>query len=125
MNCHLEQARFAPLARMLDSARACVRQIEPHDALPLLDQWLVLDVREPTETLHGYLPFAVNVPRGRLEFAVSESNRFDILRPVLVYSNSGRRSVLAGASLIEMGFPEVASLSGGIDQWKSLELPLE
>lgn len=125
MNCHQDLPRFAPVARMLESARACVGLIKPEAAVQILDQWQVLDVREPTETLYGYLPHAVNVPRGQLEFEVSESAQFDVTRPVLVYSNSGRRSLLAGQSLVEMGFSGVSSLSGGIDAWRNLGLPLE
>ncbi len=114
-----------PLATLLATARNRVHSIPPHNALSRLDQWLVIDVREPGETLYGYLPFAINVPRGQLEFHLEADRTVTPSRHILVYSNTGRRSLLAAQTLVQLGFDRVSSLDGGIERWVELGLPLE
>ena len=135
MSCHNETGydvtgqnkpdHTPPLARMLNSARSCVRLEPPHKVLAMLDQWVVIDVREPSETLHGYLPFAINVPRGQLEFYMDRTPGIQPSSEILVYSNTGLRSLLAGRTLSHLGFLKIASLEGGLSRWKELGLPLE
>lgn len=96
---------------------------------------VLLDVREPDEYQAGHLPQAVNIPRGVLEFQVAahpalacepgapELARFE--RPICVYCRSGGRSALAAATLANMGFTNVKSLSGGFVEWQAKELPIE
>ena len=45
-------------------------------------------------------------------------------RPLLLYCRSGLRSVLAADVLQRMGFTEVVSMAGGINDWKLVKLPL-
>ena len=86
-----------------------------------------LDVREPLER-EGYIEGAVQVPRGVLEFqADPASPRHDAAldpdRRVIVFCRSGARATLAGATLVRLGFTEVACLDGGFAAWKDAGLP--
>ncbi|MGF1529475.1 MAG: rhodanese-like domain-containing protein [Candidatus Competibacterales bacterium] len=86
--------------------------------------WLV-DVREPEEVLLGFLPEAINIPRGLLEFALPERLKGPpFSRPLVLYSSRGYRSTLAAYSLMTLGYGEVASLQGGMHQWQALGLPV-
>ncbi len=112
--------------RLVKDALCQVRQVDAATIADRLGDYLVLDVREPLEVLHGYLPGAINVPRGTMEFRVAEDAHFsDPARPILVYSGNGRRSALAALTLCQLGFQAVQSLAGGIQQWSDEGQPIE
>ncbi len=111
--------------QLLDEARNQIREVEPAAALAALDDMLVIDVREPWEVLHGYLPGAINVPRGLLEFRHLERGGDDPeARPILLVSGDGRRSALAALTLKQLGVDRVFSLAGGMSRWLREELPV-
>ncbi|HEY3433539.1 MAG TPA: rhodanese-like domain-containing protein [Rhodocyclaceae bacterium] len=79
---------------------------------------LLIDVREPEEFVQGHIPGAINIPRGMLEFKISnEPTLQDLQRPVVLYCKSSGRSALAAVALKTMGFQNVISLTGGFDAW--------
>ncbi|TCO76716.1 rhodanese-like domain-containing protein [Chromatocurvus halotolerans] len=80
---------------------------------------LLIDVREPDEFHAGHLSGAINIPRGLLEFKLSNDPDFEDrgLKVVLYCKNSGR-SALAGAAMKSMGYAHVQFIAGGIDAWQ-------
>lgn len=112
--------------RLVKDAQTQVREVDPASIAEYLEDHLVLDVREPNEVLLGFLPGAINVPRGTMEFRVSDDPRFgDSQRPILVYSGDGKRSALAALTLSQLGFTNVQSLAGGIKRWSEEDRPIE
>lgn len=114
---------------MLAEANAVVETVSVQD-LPyhLEDREAVLvDVRDAVEReREGAIPGSVHVPRGMLEFqADPESQEYnpalDPDAPVVLYSGTGGRSVLAAKTLVDMGFSSVASLAGGYAAWRSAQ----
>lgn len=82
--------------------------------------WLVIDVREPEEYAQGHIPGAINIPRGILEFKISnEPSLQDLAHPIIVYCKTSGRAALSVATLGKMGFKNVVSLKGGFDSWIS------
>jgi sulfur-carrier protein adenylyltransferase/sulfurtransferase len=77
----------------------------------------LLDVREKEEFREGHLPGAVSVPRGFLDIRVEEVVP-DKQSPVVLYCAGGTRSLLAGRTLMEMGYESVSSMAGGYGAWK-------
>ncbi|MEO8706563.1 MAG: molybdopterin-synthase adenylyltransferase MoeB [Kofleriaceae bacterium] len=77
----------------------------------------VIDVREPDEHAQGTIPNTLHIPRGFLEQRIERAvpNRES---PVVLYCQSGTRSVLAARSLVELGYTNVRSLAGGFTGWK-------
>jgi len=76
--------------------------------LQLLD---IRDVRERQAL--GWIPGALHVPRGMLEFWVDPTSpyyrgRVDPEKRIVLYCAAGGRSALAADVLREMGFPDVA-----------------
>lgn len=111
---------------LIKEAKTRVREVVPATVADTLDDYIVLDVREPIEVLQGYLPGAINVPRGTIEFRVTDDPRFaDRQRPILVYSGVGQRSVLVALTLSQLGFSDVQSLAGGIIRWAQESRPIE
>jgi adenylyltransferase/sulfurtransferase len=79
---------------------------------------VILDVRESDEWRQGHLEGAVPLPRGFLEIKV-ETAIPDKQTPIIAYCAGGVRSLLAGKILKEMGYQNVASMTGGYNAWKN------
>jgi adenylyltransferase/sulfurtransferase len=79
---------------------------------------VILDVRESDEWRQGHLEGAVSLPRGFLEIKV-ESVVQEKNTPIIAYCAGGVRSLLAGKILKEMGYENVASMTGGYNAWKN------
>lgn len=71
----------------------------------------ILDVRTPEEYAHWHIPEAVNVPHTELRARLDELPRD---RPIYAYCRSGFRSYLAQRLLMQHGFDDAATLSGGM-----------
>jgi molybdopterin/thiamine biosynthesis adenylyltransferase/rhodanese-related sulfurtransferase len=85
---------------------------------------VLLDVREPDEHSQGAIANTVHVPRGYLELRI-EKLVPDHAQPIVVYCQSGTRSMLAARSLVELGYTSVRSLAGGFTGWKRAGLAWE
>lgn len=113
------------LSELLESARQTVPEVDVSVAVLRRDSGAVmLDVREPDETAQGVIPGGLLVPRGLLETSITQSVP-DLDTPVVVNCASGVRSLLAAVTLQELGYTNVASLSGGFAQWKAAGEPWE
>jgi molybdopterin/thiamine biosynthesis adenylyltransferase/rhodanese-related sulfurtransferase len=78
---------------------------------------LFVDVRERDEWDEGALPGAIHVPRGQLESRI-EGLVPDRSRELVLYCSVGARSAFAAKSLADLGYENVASLAGGLIDWK-------
>jgi rhodanese-related sulfurtransferase len=95
-----------------------VPQIQPTDLKHLLDageRVVFLDVRQPEENAYCALPNSVLIPLGELMARVGELEQTQDL--IVVYCHHGIRSLSGAAILAQAGFPNVASMAGGIDRW--------
>jgi rhodanese-related sulfurtransferase len=126
-----EPAQTAPVISGLELAREArkeVREMDVADARKWMTEsdTLILDVREADEYAQGYIPGAVNIPRGMLEFrvgAIPQMRSTDA--KVLVYCRSGQRGALAAQTLKRMGYTNVVSLKPGIEAWTASGWPVE
>lgn len=84
----------------------------------------LIDVREPDEHAQGVIAGTVHIPRGFLELRI-EKTLPDREAPIVLYCAAGTRSVLAVRSLLELGYTDVRSLSGGFNGWKKAGLAWE
>jgi molybdopterin/thiamine biosynthesis adenylyltransferase/rhodanese-related sulfurtransferase len=101
----------------VDAART--QDLLGSDAPPLL-----VDVRESDEWDEGHLPGAVHIPRGHLESRIERAAP-DRAQPIVVYCQSGNRSVFATKTLEDLGYENVLSLAGGFTDWKRNGLPTQ
>ena len=93
-----------------------------HEAGPEHQDIVLVDVREKHEWNEGYIPGALHVPRGYLELQIEEAVP-DKSKTVVLYCAGGIRSLMAGATLQQMGYKEVISMAGGFGSWKGAGLP--
>ncbi len=84
----------------------------------------LLDVREPDEHAQGTIPGSIHIPRGFLEQRIERTVPSREM-PVVLYCQSGTRSVLSARTLTELGYSDVRSLAGGFTGWKRAGLPWE
>lgn len=88
---------------------------------------LFIDIREPNETAAGYPVGSELIPRGVLEMQLTGLPAYQYLieglasaaqLPIYLLCRSGARSVLAAASLQNMGYENVYSVAGGVIEWQ-------
>src|SRR5215213_2399467 len=110
---------MATFRELLAATKAEIRETEPAEAeAAVRDRGaVVLDVREPDEHSQGAIPGAIHIPRGQLESGI-ENRVPDHDTPIVVHCASGTRSAFAAKTLAEMGYTDVASMTGGFNRWK-------
>ena len=107
-------------AELLKEARGRIREVSAPetDALRQRGTIAVIDVREASEWDQGYIPGATHVSKSYLEQQI-EAAVPDRDTPVVLYCAGGVRSLFAAETLADMGYTDVASMSGGFQAWKS------
>jgi rhodanese-related sulfurtransferase len=91
------------------------------------EPFILIDVRMKAEHDAGYIPGAVNMPRGALEFRIDNEKIWDdegMYAPIkedmlIIYCKSGKRSVLAAETLQKLGYKNVKAVEGGFLKWKA------
>lgn len=86
---------------------------------------VLIDVREADEYAAGHVPGAVLIPRGMLEFRLSNT---PAMEPrdlhIVLYCKTSGRAALAACALHEMGYLNVRSMAGGFDAWGAAGKPV-
>lgn len=111
---------------LVTDAKTRIHEIDVQDAdSAIREADVVIDVREADEFHAGHIPGAVHIPRGMLEFKLSNDPEMSArdLKLVLYCKTSGR-SALAAQSLQEMGYRQVLSLQGGFEAWREAGKPV-
>ena len=121
-----------PSMQLIGEALAEVASISVDEALVLVDggDAVFVDVRERAEHDAGTIAGAVAVPRGFLEFIADPASpmhnpALSSGKRLVIYCASGGRSALAAKTLQDMGYSEVANLTGGFQAWSESGGPTE
>ena len=104
---------------IVEAARNEIAECEASDVRKMMNDGaplVVVDVRERHEFEAGHLVGAVHIGKGVIERDVEKHDFADDARIVL-YCGGGYRSAIAAKSLQDMGWTNVASLSGG---WRGI-----
>jgi thiosulfate sulfurtransferase len=96
-----------------------IPQIQIDQAKTMLDERssLFVDIRDPRSYLQGHIPGAIHLNDGNVQGFLQNTAKN---QPVIVYCYHGNSSLGATAFLIENGFTNVASMSGGFEAWRSV-----
>jgi molybdopterin/thiamine biosynthesis adenylyltransferase/rhodanese-related sulfurtransferase len=114
------------LKEMIAEARAVVPEEGPADLQRRIEAGepvSVIDVRDPDEYRDGHIEPATNISRGFLEFRIGSAVP-DPKSTVVLYCQSGMRSVLAAKALKDLGYWNVINLQGGYQKWAQSGLPV-
>ena len=82
----------------------------------------VLDVRTDEEWNEFHAPNTTLIPLDQLAARVNEVPRD---REIVVVCRSGNRSQQGRDILLNAGFENVTSMTGGLNEWRSLGYPIE
>lgn len=89
---------------------------------------VLIDVRQENEYEDGFVPGAVNVPRGLIEFRIWKQLGFpkqvDMATQMTLYCLSGARCALATKSLQDLGFTNVTSVDMKFEDWEKAGYPV-
>jgi rhodanese-related sulfurtransferase len=124
-----KQEKFASADDMVDQALKEIKLItaeELHGLMNGEEIYTLVDVRQPEEHYPGYIPGSVNIPRGSLEFNVSDSTYWEgvgLYMPlpdekIVVYDQKGKRGILAAQTLQKLGYTNVFALKEGWKKWE-------
>ena len=121
-----------PSMQLIGEALAEVASVSVEDALALVggEDAVFVDVRERAEQSAGAITGAVAAPRGFLEFVADPTSpmhnpALSAGKRLVIYCASGGRSALAAKTLQDMGYAEVANLTGGFQAWTEAGGPTE
>jgi rhodanese-related sulfurtransferase len=112
--------------QLVKEAKARIREVSVVELNRMIDdkeKIVILDVRDRDEFETGYIPGAINLSRGMLEFKV------DMMIPdrnakIVVYCGVDLRGPLATRTLNEMGYKNAVNLIGGLKAWKAAGYPM-
>jgi rhodanese-related sulfurtransferase len=111
---------------LVTAAKSEINEVSLADAqVAIQNSDVLLDVREADEYINGHIPGAIHIPRGLMEFKLSNDPDLSTrsLNIVLYCKNSGR-AALASKVLHEMGYLHVQSIAGGFDAWAEVGNPI-
>lgn len=102
-----------------------VRKITPQDSINLINKEnaLILDIRAKDAFSEGHIANAKNMPNNDSQDYPAKLNN-DKNRPILVVCYAGVSSLKAAQLLKKAGFDKIYSLQGGMNAWKSANLPV-
>ncbi|HEY0794005.1 MAG TPA: rhodanese-like domain-containing protein [Chthoniobacterales bacterium] len=102
--------------QLAHQARSRIAEVTPNELCRIKPCPVIIDVREADEYAQGHIPGAHGISRGILEQKVDLLIP-DVSTPVVVYCSGGERGALAADSLLRMGYQNVRSLKGGLQNW--------
>ncbi|MBT3209254.1 MAG: rhodanese-like domain-containing protein [Bacteroidetes bacterium] len=115
---------------MVLEAQTNVPQISPEDLKTIIDtaeMYLIIDVREKNEYDKAYIPGAINIPRGLVEFRIAKESFWEeemLYMPlkeelIILCCKKGQRGALSASALQSMGYTNVMNVEGGLNAWKA------
>jgi len=127
-----KKAEYPPhVKEMVLEARKSIKTIDMDGFRKIVDNpqgALIIDVREPKEFVAGYVPNAINIPRGVIEFKIWKHVGFpkktDYGKTMYLYCKTGGRCTLAAKSLQDLGFTNVTVAVMMLTDWQKAGHPV-
>jgi rhodanese-related sulfurtransferase len=111
---------------MVAKARSAIKVVPAADVKAMIDKkenLILLDVRDGGEYSAGYLPGAINISRGTLEFNVF-SKIPDQNAKIYVYCKTKARSTLATKTLNDLGYKNAMLVDISFEDWVKAGYPV-
>lgn len=110
---------YASIIDHANDARTRIREVTGEEAgYPGVRGTVFLDVREAVEFRSGHIAGAIHLSRGDIEDRIAEVVP-DKATPIVAYCAVGHRSAIAADTLQELGYQNVVSLKGGLQDYPS------
>jgi len=121
----------ASIGQMVAKTKSEIKTVKMPEFKTAFDQknlGMLIDVRNENEFEDGYIPGAVNVPRGLIEFRIWKlvgfPDKTDMTTKMTLYCATGGRCALATKSLQDLGFTNVTSADMRFDDWVKAGYPV-
>jgi rhodanese-related sulfurtransferase len=119
------------LQQLLDDALVRISRLEPREAFAAAGAGaLLIDIRsEPDRERDGIVPGSLHIPRTVLEWRLAPDSAWrtphaaDLHQQLIVICDHGCSSVLAAATLADLGFARASDVIGGFVAWRDAGLP--
>jgi rhodanese-related sulfurtransferase len=113
------------LDQLLDEARARVDRYEPRAAFSAVERGaLIIDIRSADDRQRdGIVPGSLHIPRTVLEWRLDPDSAWrnpyvgDLDQQIVLICDHGCSSLLAAATLVDLGFTSVSDIVGGFAAW--------
>ena len=123
---------FPPsVGQLIAEAKKQVKTITMDEFRVALDRketGLIIDVREEDEYVNGFVPGAINIPRGVIEFRIWKRVGFpdalEMNKRLTLYCATGGRCALAAKSLQDLGFNNAVSVDMMFADWVNAGHPV-
>jgi rhodanese-related sulfurtransferase len=120
------------LFELVEQAAARIDRLEPAEAFAAQKGGAVIvDIRSDTaRERDGIVPGSLHVPRTVLEWRLDPESEWrsphapELGERVVVLCDHGFSSVLAAATLVELGFTRAGDVVGGFAAWREAGLPV-
>jgi len=122
-----------PLQELLDRAAARIERLAPAEAAAAVaDGALLVDIRsEAARERDGVVPGSMHVPRTVLEWRLEPEGEYrspyagDTDDRIVLICDHGHSSILAAATLVDLGFARAGDVVGGFEAWRAAGLPVK
>jgi rhodanese-related sulfurtransferase len=101
------------------TVREAWQQLSDANALP---KPVLIDVREEWEYVAGHAAGATHLPLSEFRERFREVPRDG---DIMLICHVGERSMMAARFLRMNGYPQVANVEGGTEEWEAAHLPIE
>lgn len=129
-SCSKSPESFETAMDMVEAVKQNIQHVGPDEFKGILDageNFLLIDVREPGEFNSGFIPGAINIARGLLEFRIAKSSYWEeemLYMPekadlIIICCKLGHRGALCADALKKLGYTNVKNLDGGFKNWQS------
>lgn len=107
------------LKNIFKPAEKAYKDLNTNDfKLAMKSDSIIIDVRTPEEFKTGKIAKARNINVASFSF-MTEAQKLDKNKEILVYCRSGARSVRAANMLAKIGYTKVSNLKGGVMAWQN------
>jgi rhodanese-related sulfurtransferase len=119
------------LAQLLEAAQTRITRLEPAEALAAVEDGAILiDIRSDFDRgRDGIVPGSLHIPRTVLEWRLDPESRWrnahigGLEQRIVLLCDHGCSSILAAATLVELGFSRAGDVIGGFAAWREAGLP--
>lgn len=100
-------------------------KINPQQVIEILNKQngIVIDIRPREAYQSGHIVGAVNIPQADLEKEFSKIKKYE-KQPIILVCDNGQKSAVLAMNLKKQGLEQVHVLNGGLQAWKTAQLPL-
>ena len=124
-------ARRRTLDELLKAAQLRIDRLQPVEALAAVQQGaLLIDIRADLDRRRdGIVSGSLHIPRTVLEWRLAPDSRWrnphvgGLDQRIVLLCDHGCASVLAAATLVELGFAKAGDVIGGFAAWRGAGLP--